>query len=202
MSTKYDLPYTDQELVSKILAGDRYAFNLLVKYTEKLVAQLVFKMVPVAADRKDIAQDVYLKAYSNLPKFRFQCKLSTWIGQITYNRCLNHLEKNRPVLLENFFEDGEQQSQLEMLAGKNQPEENETETRLFAKELAGTIANAMQQLPGVQQTIVALYYQEELTLAEISEITGFAEGTLKSHLFRARQHLKQLLLKMNKRGEL
>lgn len=188
------MPYTDADLVKKILGGDRYAFHLLIKHTERLVAQLVFKMIPVAEDRKDIAQEVYLKAYSSLPRFRFESKLSTWIGQITYNTCLHHLEKKRP-LLEAFFDD-------DVLDNMPEIAENETESRLFGKELAHTIAAAIHQLPMIQQTIVALFYQEELSLEDISGITGLPEGTLKSHLFRARQQLKHILLKIKKREEI
>jgi len=199
---KYELPYTDETLVRKILGGDRYAFHLLIKHTERLVAQLVFKMIPVAEDRKDLAQEVYLKVYSSLPQFRFRSKLSTWIGQITYNACLHHLEKKRPVLLKAFFDDNEKEDPLKFVGNAAQPAENETENRLFAKELEETIATALHQLPLIQQTIVALFYQEELNLEEISGITGLPEGTLKSHLFRARRQLKHILLRIKKRGEL
>ncbi|WDF57175.1 RNA polymerase sigma factor [Mucilaginibacter sp. KACC 22063] len=201
MSTKYEFPYAEEQLVKKILGGDRYAFHLLIKHTEKLVTQLVFKMIPVAEDRKDIAQEVYLKAYSSLPNFRFQSKLSTWIGQIAYHTCLHQLEKKRPVLLETFFDD-QQDDPLVQLADAGQSGENETEARLFAGELAGTITRALQQLPLIQQTIIGLYYQEELNLDEISVITCLPGGTLKSHLFRARQQLKQILLKQKQLGEL
>lgn len=142
MSTKYKLPYADQELVKKILGGDRYAFNLLIKHTEKLVAQLVFKMIPVAADRKDIAHEVYLKVYRSLAKFRFQSKLSIWVGQITYNNCLDHLQRKRPALLESFLEDGEQENQLDFIVQVSQQGENETESRIFAEELTATLATA------------------------------------------------------------
>lgn len=201
MNTKYTIPYTDQELVKKILEGDRHAFNLLIKHTEKLVAQLVSKMIPITADRKDIAQEVYLKIYSNLSKFRFQSKLSTWVGQITYNSCLHHLQKKRPLLLESFVDKGNEEKPVDFVK-HSQTDENETEMKLYGKELADTIAIALQQLPLIQQTIVTLFYQEELSLEEISAITSLPVGTLKSYLFRARQKLKAILLNIKKRGEL
>lgn len=195
-------PYTDKELVEKILAGDRYAFARLVKSTENLVGHLIFKMISIVEDRKDVAQDVYMKVHSNLHKFRFQSKLSTWIGQITYNACLHHLQKKRPVLLANFFDSEKGDEQLENIGIADQNWENETETKLLEKELALIIDKAVLKLPAIYQTLIALYHQEKLTLAEVSAITGLPEGTVKSYLFRARKQLKQILLKMEKREEL
>jgi hypothetical protein len=67
----------DRHLVEKILGGDKYAFGILIKNTEGLVSQMVFKMINSPTDRKDIAQDVYLKAFKYLSGFRFQSKLSS-----------------------------------------------------------------------------------------------------------------------------
>lgn len=174
------------------------AFKQLINETEALVAHLAFKMIPVAADRKDIAQEVYLKAYHSLPNFRFQSKLSTWIGQIAYNTCLHYLQKKKPVLLECFLERND--NDIENLT--NEFTENEAETRLLANELNETMSRAIQQLPALQQTLIGLFYHQELSLAEISGITNLPEGTIKSHLFRARQQLKQILLRMQKREEI
>src|SRR5260221_12009675 len=88
----------DQLLVEKVLRGDTNSFAVIIKNTERLVAQIIFKMINNPDDRKDIAQDVYLKAFHKLPGFKFQSKLSTWIGQITYNTCLSYLEKKKLFL--------------------------------------------------------------------------------------------------------
>jgi RNA polymerase sigma-70 factor (ECF subfamily) len=198
VNTKTPRQHTDQQLVDKILGGDMSAFMQVIHETENLVAHLAFKMIPVAADRKDIAQEVYLKAYHSLPNFRFQSKLSTWIGQITYNTCLHYLQKKKPVLLECFLEKND--NDIENLA--NGFTENEAETRLLARELNESMSRAIQQLPALQQMLIGLFYHQELSLAEISGITNLPEGTLKSHLFRARQQLKQILLRMQKREEI
>ena len=82
---------TDQSLVERVLNGDNSAFGVIVKKTENLVAKIVFDTIPDEGDRKDIAQDIYLKAFQKLRSFRFQSKLSTWIGQISYNTCIDYL---------------------------------------------------------------------------------------------------------------
>lgn len=181
-----------------ILTGQPHAFRQLVARTEKLVASMLFRMIPVADDRKDIAQDVYLKVHQGLANFKFQSKLSTWIAQIAYNTCLNHLAKKRPILMERFFE----QTDDDPAATLNQQQENQTERRLFERELKQTIEKATSQLSPLHQTLISLYYQQEMTLQEIAKITELPEGTIKSYLFRARQQLKTILIRYQKKEEL
>lgn len=187
----------DRRLVTAVLRGDRDAFGLLVKQTEGLVAQMTFKMVSSPGDRKDIAQDVYLKVYKNLPGFRFKSKLSTWVGQIAYNTCLHYLEKKKLVLSGGFGEDGE-------VLGENISEDprDGTEEILSGKELAGILHSEIDRLKPLYKTLISLYHQEELSYAEIAEITSLPEGTVKNYLFRARKTLKENILLQYKRQEL
>ncbi len=100
MGYKNENNVADESLVEKVLRGDTNTFKTIMENTEGLVAQIIFKMIPNTEDRKDIAQDVYLKTFQRLGSFKFQSKLSTWVAQITYNTCINYLEKKRFVLLE------------------------------------------------------------------------------------------------------
>jgi RNA polymerase sigma factor (sigma-70 family) len=188
---------TDQQLVEAVLRGDRHAFGLIIKSTEGLVAQMTFKMISSPGDRKDIAQDVYLKVFKNLPGFRFKSKLSTWVGQITYNTCLNYLEKRKLVLLDSIEEDEEsfQSPTLE-------DTQADAEEILFGKELAGILQAEMDRLKPLYRTLISLYHQEELSYAEIAEITALPEGTVKNYIFRARKILKETLMLKYKRSEL
>ena len=79
--------------------GDTRSFEIIIRRTEGLVAQIVFKMIDHAEDRRDMAQDIFLKVFKNLSGFRFQAKLSTWIGQISYNTCLNYHEKKKLIFV-------------------------------------------------------------------------------------------------------
>src|SRR5450759_2671385 len=97
MNYKHEDSQEYQYLVKRVLHGDTNAFSTIIKNTEGLVTQIVYKMIPNSEDRKDIAQEVYLKAFQNLKSFRFQSKISTWIAQITYNTCLNFLDKKKLV---------------------------------------------------------------------------------------------------------
>ena len=197
MSNLKDEQLNDERLVTAVLNGDRDAFGLIIKKTEGLVAQMTFKMISSPGDRKDIAQDVYLKTFKNLRGFKFQSKLSTWIGQIAYNTCLHYLEKKKLVLIDNFGEDGEIPEY-----NFNKDVRNDTEEKLFSKELADMLHTEIEQLKPLYKTLISLYHQEELSYAEIAEITALPEGTVKNYIFRARKTLKENILLKHKRNEL
>jgi len=186
---------TDQILVEKVLRSDTNAFKVIIKNTEGLVTQIVSKMIPGGEDRKDIAQDIYLKAFQKLGSFKFESKLSTWIGQIAYNTCINHLAKKKLLLIENHNdEDKSDDETLVIMNEKNNPFNSETEKIIFNKELSEILKREIDKLSPVYRTLITLYHNEELNYSEIAEITGLPEGTVKSYLFRARKTLRNNLL--------
>ena len=204
MRTPPSSPLTDQQLVAQVLGGNTAAFGQLMQRTEGLVTQLVFKMIRHPADRPDIAQVVYLKAFKNLAGFKFHAKLSTWVGQITYNTCLHYLEKKQLVLLDpaettpaDAAEEGHR-APPPLVAGPD----SDPETALFGHDLAGILGTAIEQLPPLYRTLVALYHQQELSYEEIAQITSLPDGTVKNYLFRARKLLKQQLLTRYHRDDL
>lgn len=191
---------TDRQLVDLVLAGDMHAFRCLVEMTEGLVAQIVTRLIRIDEDRKDVAQDVYLKAFQNLKGFRFQSKLSTWVGQIAYNTCLNRLQKKQlsiygpPERTADGMEDDARSDHFRAA--------DETDRLLLQKELKGLLEAEIGRLPPIYQTLIGLYHQEALSYQEITRITGLPEGTVKSYLFRARKELKDSMLSMYKKEKL
>ncbi|MGU3377528.1 RNA polymerase sigma factor, partial [Chryseobacterium sp. M5A1_1a] len=139
--------------------------------------------------------------FKNLKQFKFQSKLSTWIGQIAYNTCLNYLEKKKMILLDYNFSDETQEEVLEKLAQQINSD-NETEKQIFQKELSEILTTEIEKLPPIYKVLLNLYHQEELSYSEISQITQLPEGTVKNYLFRARKALKISVLLTRKREEL
>ena len=184
----------DKLLVDRVLRGDTRAFGIIINNTEALVAQIVFKFIPVAEDRKDLVQDVYLKVFHSLPGFKFKSKLSTWIAQITYNACLSWVEKKKLVLTGNLHIEDDRPASGETMAFIS-----DSEYHLSQKELSGILQREIEQLPPTYQTLVILFHQESMSYDELAQITGLPEGTVKSSLYRARKMLKEnLLLKYQK----
>lgn len=176
--------FPDKILIKKVLSGNTQDFAIVVRNTERLVAQIVCKMIMNVDDQKDLVQEIYLKAYQNLSSFQFQSKLSTWIGTIAYNTSVNYLEKKEiPISnIDSYFES--RYSSFENI-----------ESEIFKKEKIRALNNEINKLPPLYKTLISLYHIEELSNKEISEITNLPEGTIKSYLYRARKILKDNLNK-------
>src|SRR5689334_9595326 len=86
---------SDNESIQRAMRGNADAFRQLVEDHQRLVAHVVFRMVPDTTDREDLCQEVFIRVYQKLGTFRFQSKLSTWIARVAYTVCLNHLAKKR-----------------------------------------------------------------------------------------------------------
>lgn len=174
--------FYDKLLIEKVLSGNTHAFTIVVKNTERLVAQIVRKMVANEDDQKDLIQEIYLKAYQNLSSFKFQSKLSTWIGTIAYNQTINFLEKKKI----NY-------SDFANLHENNFANSENIEKEIFKKETIQILQNEIDKLPPLYKTLISLYHLEELPNKEIAQITNLPEGTIKSYLSRARKILKDNL---------
>ena len=194
----------DKELVNRVLRGETHVFATIIKNTEGLVAQIVFKLITNSEDRKDIAQDIYLKAYKSLSGFKYHSKLSTWIGKIAYNTCFNFLDKKQLILLDSTFPENEKhESALEFFTNKFIGlSNNNSETNLIRTDRLEIVQSAIEKLPPLFKTLIMLYHYEELSYDEIAEITSLPVGTIKSYLFRARKSLKDTILLKYKEEEI
>ena len=154
-------------------------------------------MISNNEDKKDIAQDIYLKAFKNLSSFKYQSKLSTWIGTIAYNTCLNHIGKKKLVFIDTTFKlENDCEEELEIINSKAQTiSTNDTYNLIFQKELSEILTSEIEILSPVYKTLITLYHNEELSYSEISQITSLPEGTVKNYLFRARKMLKDSILR-------
>lgn len=195
---------TDRDLVNRVLNGETSAFGIIIRNTENLVAKIIFDMIINESDRKDLAQDVYIKAYQKLSGFKFQSKLSTWIGQICYNTCIDHLRKKKLVLAESIFE-SETDSSKDILDKINTTQRNfddSVDTLIIGKNVSEIVKKKIEKLPSIYKTLISLYHNEDLSYEEIGTITGLPSGTVKSYLFRARKELKKDLLLHYKKEDL
>ena len=181
-------------LVAAVVRGDMGSFRRLIGRYERLVISIVFKMITQREDAEDICQDVFLKVYEKLPTFRFASKLSTWIATIAFNTCVNFIRKRKPVLLQDITappgDDEQMPGNIEIVFKDVtlQPDE-----KLILKERETLLIKSIDQLTIIQKTVIHLFHYQELSLHEISEITALPVTTVKSHLFRGRKQLKNII---------
>lgn len=182
----------EHELVHAVLDGDENAYRRFVRQYERLVFHVVNRLIENAEDTEDLAQEIFMKVFKNLHRFKFESKLSTWIGQVAYRESINYLRKNRKIREQ--YELDERFS----LADSGQ-------TPLEVVNSAGIqtlIREAIQKLPEHYRQVLVLYHMEEFSYPEIGEITGMPEGTVKNYIFRARKLLKDQLEPLVKNEQL
>jgi len=175
-----------RQQVDQIMAGDPNAFKQLVKNHERLVGQVVFRMIQNDSDREDVCQDIFIKVYRNLSGFRFDSKLSTWIARIAYTTCLNFLEKKKLPLYEDSSPEGKT---IDDCCGNSVDPERWAGSR----QASVNVCEEIDQLPVIYGTILSLFHLQDMSYAEISSILNLPDGTVKSYLFRARKMLKERL---------
>jgi RNA polymerase sigma-70 factor (ECF subfamily) len=172
----------DVELITQILNGNMNAFTFLVNRYQKLVVHITGRLIQRQDELEDVCQEVFLKVYQNLGKYRNECKLSTWIATIAYNTSINYLRK---------YKKGDMISSEELLAV---PVISDTKTLDFERvDLHQYIRSQIELLPVQYRTVLTLFHLEEFSYQEIEQITGMPEGTVKSYLFRAKAILKEKL---------
>jgi RNA polymerase sigma factor (sigma-70 family) len=194
----------DKLIIEEILGGETDTFRILIERYQRLVAHIVFRLIPNPADREEICQEIFIKVYQHLGTFKFSSKLSTWIGRIAFNTSMNHLRKEKMTLFDDFSaSDGKVNDQYASQGpdifriNQIQPDtfsENDERYRIVQKCVTG--------LPAPYRLIITLFHLDELSYQEIAAITGLPEGTIKSHLFRGRRLLKEKLVTELKEEEI
>ena len=183
----------DAELIKAFQAGKKAAFEELVLSHKDKVFNLCYWFVGDYQDANDLAQDVFFKAFKALKNFRFESAFSTWIYRIAVNTCKNRLKSFQYRLKKKFVHLNN------TAAAKNNPgveiadESSSPEIELGRKEKSRLIQTAINSLPTEKKAVVVLRDIEGLSYEEISSVTGFNLGTVKSKLARARQDLREKL---------
>ena len=197
----------EKELIDSVIKGNPKDVKRFIEAYQTLISHVVFKMVSNPTDREDCCQEILIKAVRNLPEFRFESKLSTWIARIAYHWCINYLKKKKVDLYNDkvspeSYDDEHPESAEERLTGSfwgtEYPEADESLNR---KNMMNKIYKTIETLSPVYKTILTLYHLDEMSYQEIGEITRLPEGTVKSYLFRARKQLKERLLSIHQEEE-
>lgn len=166
----------DRDIVDLLRNDKRVAaFDLLAKRYEAKVYRLcvAFLRDPVAA--QDVAQESLIRVWKALPSYNATAALSTWIYAITRNRCLTALASGQKVLS---LSDETVEAEAEAVAVVD-----------GNSETVSTLHRLVDDLPEAARRVITLFYFEERSVAEVAALLGCPEGTVKTHLFRARASL-------------
>ena len=174
-----DLLRADRALADAVLAGRPGAFEQLVRDYQGLCWHVIDRMVRHPEDTRELCQEAFLRVHQALHQYRGESALKSWIAQVAYSVAKRHLERRRIPIAESQDEDG-------LSLAESVGDDFDLETAVGDAEVVARLHAAIDRLPPLQRTLLTLYHLEEMPISEISRVTGLADGTIKSHLFRSR----------------
>jgi RNA polymerase sigma-70 factor (ECF subfamily) len=178
-------------LIERIRQGDVDLFEHFVKTYQKRVFRLVYTLVRDAAEADATTQDVFVKAFKGLPDFKGEAAFETWITRIAINSVRDSIRRRKPSVP--FGDLGGGEGGDELPAAYDPGDGTSPERDLLSREIRKRIGLALVDLSPRQRSVFVMKHYEEKSIAEIGEVTGLDEGTVKSHLFRAARKLRERL---------
>jgi RNA polymerase sigma-70 factor (ECF subfamily) len=179
----------DGELVQTAVAGREASFEELVRRYQRPIAAYVYRMVGDYDAALDLTQEVFIKVYNSLSRYRAEFKFSTWIYKIAHNAAIDHLRRHavREQAITTSV-DGERREVT--IESRRLTPEQESER----KERRSEIESVVQLLPSSYRELIVLRHSHDLSYDEMAEVTGLPLGTVKNRLFRAREAMRDLLI--------
>ena len=198
MNAKFSMPIQSHEmpdaiksLIKKAKKGDKKSFGKLVKMHQRSVLYLAYDLVGNYEDAKDLAQEVFIRAFEKLNQFEERSQFSTWLNRITVNLAIDHRRKNKKNPRQSIGDNFDQIHYSEILDGFNN--QDSPEKAIEFSENRTVLEQALNKLSENQRTVVALKYFHQNSTKEIAETMNIAENTVRIHLFRAMKNLKNIL---------
>ena len=174
-------------LVQRTLSGETEAYNVLVKRYQRQVYNLAYRMLGSSEDAGDLVQDTFLRAYGALASFRQDASFLTWLYKIASNLCIDQMRarKSKGALsLDLELEEGR-----EPMADRSfSPEET-----VIRGAVSDVVQKAVMNLPERYRIVVVMRHLQDMSIEEIASQLGLPSGTVKTHLFRAREMLRERL---------
>jgi RNA polymerase sigma-70 factor (ECF subfamily) len=178
----------DVALVNALKSGNTNAFRFLVDKYRNLVWHMVLRMTNRQEDAEDLCQEIFIRVFKQIDKFRGESKLSTWIGSVAYNACVDHIRKSKREVLSTAGSIGSvdlAKSDVSPLLGN-----------LDRNSITKLVHRIIEKMPVQYRTVITLFHLEEFSYREIEEITGMPEGTVKSYLSRGREIIRVKMMEL------
>jgi RNA polymerase sigma-70 factor (ECF subfamily) len=178
---------TDAALVQSTLRGDFNAYDVLVQRYQRPVYNLAYRMLGSAEDAGDLVQETFLRAFGALASFRQDASFLTWLYKIASNLCIDHLRSRRAkgaLSLDFELEEGR-----EPVADRSYSPED----TVVRGAVSDIVQREIMNLPARYRVVVVMRHLHGMSVDEIAEQLHLPSGTVKTHLFRAREMLRERL---------
>jgi RNA polymerase sigma-70 factor (ECF subfamily) len=189
--TRDDMTKSDQELIREIQSGTTSSFRVLVERHKDKAFTLALRVLRQRTEAEEALQDAFLRAFQALDDFRGDAKFGTWFYRIVYNVCLTRLGRTKQDTVHLSFQDDEDEKiTLQIASDDCLPDEV-----LEQSEFMTLISQEIERMPEHYRTIITLYYINELSYEEMSDVLQLPLGTVKTHLFRGRALLRSTMIR-------
>jgi RNA polymerase sigma-70 factor (ECF subfamily) len=185
-------PTGDFDLVERFKRGDQSAFDELTKRHYQRVCNILFHTLGASPNIEDLAQEVFIKAYYSLRRYRGESALSTWLYRITVNVALDEMRRQKRRRIFSFTRTGERGLTENEIAGSVAGGEG-SEVAAERAEFYEIVQRALKRIPVKHQMVFVLREIEGYSYSEIAEVVSCSVGTVKSRLFHARLKLRRYL---------
>lgn len=187
----------DEDIIRLILKGEDELYSILIDRYSGKIFSTAYSYTHNHEETRDLVQDILIKVYQNLAKFKVDSKFSTWLYRVAVNSCIDWNRKNnsRTIKIAWNFEENDI---LNSIVDENAV----TEQVVMNQEHREFIMNIVSDMPEIYKTVLILYYFEELKIQEISYVIDCPKKTVETRLYRAKGILKTLLKQKNSGGEL
>jgi RNA polymerase sigma-70 factor (ECF subfamily) len=176
----------DCDLVVRALDGADAGFEELVRRYQRPIVSYVYRMIGNYETALDLTQEVFIKVYGSLARYRPEYKFSTWIYRIAHNAAIDYLRRTGPRTQELETEDGYERP---FRSGALTPEQQSEQ-----QERRAEIEDVVRALPPAYRELIILRHGHDLSYDEIAEVTGLPLGTVKNRIFRAREAMRSPLV--------
>ncbi len=176
--------HSDYYYIDSVLSGNRNDYRYLVERRSSMSYSVALKIVKNETEAEEIVQEAFIKAYNVLHTFKKKSKFSTWLYRIVYNMAINH---SNSKVYRNLYDDNSEIKDNSLYEETELMEIDENE------QTAEKLNWAVKQLPEDEQVIITLFYNDDISIADIAKITNLSEANVKVKLHRMRKKLYQLM---------
>jgi len=180
----------DLQLIAASKGGDQDAFAQLVQRYQRRVFNLVYRMLQQYEEANETTQETFLAAWQGLPAFRGDARFATWLYRIAYNCSLKQLEQRK------------RDKALQVALEAEQDNAKLADTEIDVRDRQALVREHLSHLPAKYRIVLILRHLQDMTYEEMAEILTMPIGTIKTHLFRARNLLKERLQALDRESNM
>lgn len=188
----------DEELVLHIIKGKTELFSVIIDRYQSKVFSTAYNYTHDQEEARDLTQEIFIKLYNNLQGYKSKASFSTWLYRIAVNRCIDWTRKKKLNVVSIVYDSsGDEVDIYDTIADNGEG----LEEAFIAQENKDYIKKVVEDLPEIYKTVIILYYFEDFSPQEISDIIGIPKRTIETRLYRGKNLLKLRLEELVCGGE-